>query len=99
MARNEPQVNLRMPQEMKNTLEQRAKGNNRSLTAEVIARLAQSLAQDTGEPAFAALRDPDPEVMAEIERRAKEWGCSKTQALIRITLEEVSAGKGAPKGR
>lgn len=32
-----------------------------------------------------------PDVLAEIERRAAEWGCSKTQALIRMTLEEVKA--------
>ena len=42
MARNEPQVNLRMPQELKATLELSAKASNRSLTAEIIARLERS---------------------------------------------------------
>ena len=88
MARNEPQVNLRMPPVLKSTLEQRAKENNRSLTAEVSARLERSLADD--ERAKAQAYAIDPEELAEIERKAKEWGCSKTKALIRMTLEEVS---------
>lgn len=37
--------------------------------------------------------DSDPVLMAEIEKRAAEWGCSKTRALIRMTIEEVSAKK------
>lgn len=35
--------------------------------------------------------EPDPEELAEISRKAAEWGCSKTRALIRMTLEEIEA--------
>lgn len=43
MARNEPQVNLRMPAALKARLEEAAGASKRSLTAEIIARLEQSL--------------------------------------------------------
>ena len=78
-----------MPQELKTRLEEVAKGSNRSLTAEIMARLEESLARDDRKRSLA----PDPEELAEIERRAAEWGCSKTQAIIRMTIEEVAAKK------
>lgn len=40
-----------------------------------------------------SIAEPDPLVIAEIEKRAAEWGCSKTQALIRMTIEEIAAKK------
>ena len=43
MARHDPQVNFRIPAELKEQLEQAAKDNNRSLTAELINRLDESL--------------------------------------------------------
>jgi Arc-like DNA binding dprotein len=42
MARNEPQVNLRMPQELKDQLEAAASEGNRTLTAEIVSRLKGS---------------------------------------------------------
>lgn len=42
MARTEPQVNIRIPAELKNLLETMASENGRSLTAEIVARLQQS---------------------------------------------------------
>jgi hypothetical protein len=42
MARNDPQVNLRMPEALKTALDTAAQGNNRSLTAEIVARLETS---------------------------------------------------------
>lgn len=169
-----------MPQELKTQLEETAKANGRSLTAEIVARLSESFidppgarvnerrklelvnsyakwCRDTGADPFESFssyarayadpdkidaidhvswidevdphylselysmwvierpqrfpiladrlvatsprelqktfKDPEPEFIAEIERRAAEWGCSKTQALIRMTIEEVSAKK------
>lgn len=60
MARNEPQVNLRMPEELKNSLEAAAVASNRSLTSEIVVRLQQSFtpAVQSGEvEAIAAERD------------------------------------------
>lgn len=41
MAREDPQVNIRLPVELKQRLEEAATSHNRSLTAEVVARLEQ----------------------------------------------------------
>lgn len=47
MARNDPQVNFRIPAELKVRLEAEATANNRTLTAELVARLqAPSLTSD-----------------------------------------------------
>lgn len=43
MARSDPQMNFRIPVELKEQLELAAKENNRSLTAELINRLDESL--------------------------------------------------------
>ena len=43
MARSDPQMNFRIPAELKEQLELAAKDNNRSLTAELINRLDESL--------------------------------------------------------
>lgn len=45
MARDEPQVNLRMPLSLKERLEAEAATNKRSLTAEIVARLDSSFEQ------------------------------------------------------
>jgi hypothetical protein len=42
MARNEPQMNLRLPADLKEQIEEAAEQNNRSLTSEVVARLRAS---------------------------------------------------------
>lgn len=43
MARSDPQLNFRIPAELKEQLELAAKENNRSLTAELINRLDESI--------------------------------------------------------
>ena len=43
MARSDPQMNFRIPVELKEQLELAAKDNNRSLTAELINRPDESL--------------------------------------------------------
>ena len=43
MARSDPQMNFRIPVELKEQLELAAKDNNRSLTAELVHRLNESL--------------------------------------------------------
>lgn len=42
MSRDDPQLNLRLPSELKSKLELSAKNNNRSLNAETVIRLARS---------------------------------------------------------
>lgn len=43
MARSDPQMNFRIPADLKEQLEKVAKENNRSLTSELISRLDESL--------------------------------------------------------
>lgn len=42
MARHDPQVNFRIPAELKEQLDQSAKDNNRTLTSELVTRLTDS---------------------------------------------------------
>jgi len=42
MARDEPQMNLRIPSDLKDKIEEAATANKRSVTAEVVARLEDS---------------------------------------------------------
>lgn len=42
MARDEPQINLRIPTALKERLDKASERNKRSLTAEVVARLEES---------------------------------------------------------
>lgn len=44
MARTDPQVNFRMPQELRDKLEDASKANKRTLTAEIVDRLESSFA-------------------------------------------------------
>ncbi|MGZ9568243.1 Arc family DNA-binding protein [Alcaligenes nematophilus] len=48
MARTDPQVNFRMPQELREMLDQAALENSRTLTAEIVARLLNSFDPDSG---------------------------------------------------
>jgi vacuolar-type H+-ATPase subunit E/Vma4 len=46
MAREDLHFRLRLPQEIKDRIEESAEANRRSITAEIIARLVQSLESD-----------------------------------------------------
>jgi predicted DNA-binding protein len=46
MARTDPQVNFRIPAELKDKLDNAAKDNGRTLTAELILRLEMTFEQD-----------------------------------------------------
>ena len=48
MARDEPQVNLRIPANLKDLLDEASARNKRSLTAEVVARLEESFDSEKG---------------------------------------------------
>lgn len=45
MGRDDPQFNLRLPYELKEKVKQRAKMNNRSINAEIVATMEESLAR------------------------------------------------------
>lgn len=45
MARHDPQVNFRIPAELKEQLDQSAKDNNRTLTSELVTRLTDSFSR------------------------------------------------------
>jgi Arc-like DNA binding domain len=48
MGRSDPQVNIRMPEELKAQLDTLAKKSGRTLTAEIVFRLSQSVYLDDG---------------------------------------------------
>lgn len=50
MARTEPQVNFRMPSELKARLEKVAGQNKRSITAELVARLESTFQESSAKP-------------------------------------------------
>lgn len=82
MARNDPQVNLRMPAELKAALDKAAEKSKRSLTAEIVARLTDSLVSPTPDdgPIFNIVLDAKghpidwPTITAHISRTAKAAG-------------------------
>lgn len=47
MGRDDPQFNLRLPYELKEKVKQRAKANGRSLNAEIVQIVADSLEKPT----------------------------------------------------
>lgn len=49
MARTDPQINFRIPEHLKVSLDAAAASNGRSLTAEIVARLDQSFDGDTSD--------------------------------------------------
>lgn len=51
MAKNDVQVNFRMPQELREKLQASAEANNRTITSEIVARLELSFAVQSLKPA------------------------------------------------
>lgn len=56
MARTDPQLNIRCPQELRDKLEQAANREKRSLTAEVVTRLEESFEPASIPPSFSLER-------------------------------------------
>lgn len=69
MSREDPQFKLRLPQELRDRIEQAAKESKRSLNAEIVARLELSFAQGQGLEAFSGKLD---ESSVELLRRTSE---------------------------
>jgi len=78
MARDEPQINLRIPAALKERLDKVSERNKRSLTAEVVARLEESFSGAAAAPIDEHTLDLFAEkvgqVLDERERRRKPRG-------------------------
>lgn len=83
MARTDPQVNLRMPADLKDRLDAAALANQRSLTAEVIRRLDESF-----EPERSGGIERLEEAM-EALRRSVEEGRRHFEEVEKPTIEEA----------
>jgi hypothetical protein len=81
MARSEPQVNLRMPAELKDALDLAAAQNMRSLTAEVVSRLQASVEGST-------TRTPPEDENAHLRANAEDQ--RRVLRLIGYSLLQVS---------
>lgn len=86
MARLEPQVNIRMPAELKEALAKASETAQRTLTAEIVHRLGQSFLAIEPTPDF-----PEEVVMA-VQDEMEARGGSFTEALTRLVL--VAHGNG-----
>lgn len=90
MARNDPQVNLRIPSDLKGRLDDAATNSNRSLTAEIVSRLTESFGRD--EEGRVVLRLPEEllyriavaEDAENVDLRAVDFG-----SLIERSLERT----------
>jgi len=70
MARNDPELRLRLPEGLKAEIEEHAKKNQRSLNAEVVARLQESVAwQDYDIEDMAKQLEEHESRLDKIERR------------------------------
>lgn len=101
MARNDPQLNLRLPADLKEKLEKLAKSNMRSLTAEVVARLSDSVYQLDGELIPTSL--PTNEALEAVSEEFREASFKLMLSIMRkngidsidpesITPEEEASG-------
>lgn len=84
MARSDPQLNFRIPAELRDKLDAAAKDNNRSLTGELIARLQSTF--DATSTAFPFA------IEQAIEDEQRERGGTREEALARLVLAGQSNG-------
>jgi predicted DNA-binding protein len=90
MARNDPQVNLRMPADLKDRLDAAASENKRSLTAEIVSRLEKSWDaegyEDLSELFLETLKDYQRRTAREVEEYRQMAG---TVRLLRHIIERM----------
>lgn len=80
MARTDPQVNFRIPAELKAKLEQAARDNGRSITNELVARLQASFEQVEGEAPLGS------------RMLSQELGEMIEQRLLRVSQQLIARG-------
>lgn len=71
MARNDPQMNLRVPMGLKENIEKAALDNGRTITAEAVFRLEQSFRNEVGDLESV----PTEELMKELANRFEQISC------------------------
>lgn len=88
MARSDPQVNIRMPAELKASLEEASADSKRSLNAEIIARLQRSFeaATETSPLITAAVA----EALAEVTEYANKHGVTPDEALTGLVAAALN---------
>ena len=83
MARNDPQMNLRVPMELKEKIEKAALNNGRTITSEAVYRLEESFKSEFP-------KDMDQfsleELLIHIAKKFNNSG-------LRLTLEEINKNK------
>jgi hypothetical protein len=90
MSREDPQVNIRLPAELKDALAKEARENNRSVTAEIVYRLAESfkdvgaLTQQIDKP---LLKPAPPE-------RPTFWQARSVRRQLRKMTPRLRSGRG-----
>lgn len=96
MARNDPQVNIRLPVELKERLEAAALENHRSFKAEIVARLEDSLEKQLDPAQLPAVLAAETMQQLEDEwREAAALRMAMSQlALVRHVLQRVVDAKG-----
>ena len=85
MARTDPQINIRVPLELKKRLEMTAIEASRSLNAEVVKRLEDSLSAEQVDISIDQI--PTEVLMMELASRMKGYS---------LTVEEIKRIKKAP---
>lgn len=89
MARSDPQVNIRMPAELKGKIESSAEVTGRSLNGEIIARLEASLSQSPMTPLLSAALS---EALADVMEYAHQRGVKPEEALTALVQSALAPG-------
>ncbi|PUA17532.1 Arc family DNA-binding protein [Glaciimonas sp. PCH181] len=79
MARNDPQMNLRIPVTLKEQIEDAAAENDRSLTAEVVKRLQQTFTEKNNSPLLLSAENQLQTLTEQIELLSKRVDALTTQ--------------------
>lgn len=92
MARTDPQLNLRLPAELKTKLEQAAGSNNRTVTAETVQRLDASFSNDVVGASLAALAYRIAQL--EFELQSKQLDIAELANSLSSAVDEIKEGLG-----
>ncbi|EMM1612195.1 Arc family DNA-binding protein [Raoultella ornithinolytica] len=82
MSREDPQLRIRLPIELKEKIEEVAKSNNRSMNAEIVQRLDQSFAKEVPLDKLV----PAKEAMAIIQKAKEEL----SRVILKRTFTEIN---------
>lgn len=86
MARNDPQMNLRVPMELKEKIEKAALDNGRTITAEAVYRLEQSF--EVQSPDSKAFEDASVRILGRVIDSLQKSGLSND--VILTALRDMS---------